>query len=76
MAAAPHHHLEGTGAEISEYFQQRAALRFRVDVTEADEKPKAFDQAAWDESMRLIESLRGKSHSLPDEAFSTDSLYD
>jgi len=37
---------------------------------------KGFDKAKWEESLRIIESFRGKLPSLPDDAFTTDSLYD
>jgi len=68
--------IEGTGADISEYLKLHPDGRFRLTLIESSVRRKVFDQAKWDEAMRIIESFRGRLPSLPDEAFTTDALYD
>jgi len=71
-----HQWIEGTGAEISAYASKHASERFRLVVLDNQERRKIFDKAKWDESLAIIEAFRGKLASLPDDAFTTDSLYD
>ena len=73
---ASHRGIEGTGAESSAYTSEYSSERFRLVALDGLEGRKGFDKAKWEESLRIIESLRGKLPSLPDDAFTTDSLYD
>ena len=73
---ASHHWIEGTGAEISAYTSEHSKERFRLVALDVQEGSRGFDKDRWDESLRIIESFKGKLPSLPDAAFTTDSLYD
>ena len=69
--------IEGTGAEISKYAGDHPSERFLLVAVPSAVKPlPLFDQAKWDATMARIESYRDKFPVLPDEAYSTDSLYD
>jgi len=76
MSSIPRKSIEGTGADIAEFLKLHPDGRFRLTVIEGSTRRKGFDQAKWDEAMRIIESFRGRLPSLPDEAFTTDALYD
>jgi len=73
---ASHRWIEGTGAEISAYTSEHSSERFRLVALDGLEGRKGFDKAKWEESLRIIESFRGKLPSLPDEALIINSLYD
>ena len=68
--------IRGTGAEISIYVNEHPTEEFLLVPVAQHREGNKFDQAKWDETMRLIESFRGKFPVLPDEAFSTESLCD
>ena len=76
MSSIPLQNIEGTGAEISEYAKQHPQERFRLTVLEGGKSPEPFDQEKWDRVMASIKSAMGKFPALPDDATSTDSLYD
>jgi len=67
--------MEGTGKEISEYAKAHPGERFVLSET-ASNAPATFDELKWDNAMKVIRSFRGKFRVLPDEASSTESLYD
>ncbi len=70
--------IRGTWDEIaSKYAGELRGLEVEVRVVNGEDGAKgSFDPVRWDHAMRIIESFRGKLRSLPDEAFTTESLYD
>lgn len=68
--------FKGTWEELVSDPMRFAGEVVTVDVvSESIEAPEAWD-TRWARAMATVESLRGRFHSISDEALTTDMLYD
>lgn len=68
--------IEGTGEEISRYAGEHPKDRFLLVTVSRSASHASFDRRKWDQTLARIASYRGKFPVLPDEAYSTDALYE